>query len=607
MCGIAGFFGNKKIDNSVVSHTLTTMYNRGPNFSDHIKYEYNNGLSIYLLHSRLSIIDLKFRSNQPFTKGDYIIIFNGEIYNYIELKNKLISEGISLKTNSDTEILLNYYILFGEKCVDYFDGMWAFAIFNKKTKKLFLSRDPFGEKPLYYYKNKFGIFFGSEFKFIKKLSQDIFEVNSSKINRYLSFGARNLFKDAESFYKKVFLLKNSENFLIDDNIKITKKRYWKPKPVTRQYKKDEIYEISQSLLFTSLKRRLRSDVPLAFLLSGGVDSGGLASIAVKVFNKKISTYSIIDQDKKYNETNNIKKIISDLNCNNSIIKLSKKNFLEKLHNQIDYYDSPVFTLAQHLHYELMSKISLSNTKVVVSGTGADEVYSGYYDHYLMHLDSIKNKKSYLKNLFFWKKYIKKKIRNPIFKNENLFLQNPKFRKHIYDNSDILSKYLNSPEKYNFKEEIYSDNLFTNRRINEIFHETVPAILNNEDLNAMSYSIENRSPFLSKDLFNFILSVNPETLIQNGYSKDILRTNLKGILHDKVRLDRQKKGFNCSIKSLINPKNKKNKNFLLDKNSKIFNYIDRNKFKKFLSGNFEKNYKSKFLFSFISAKLFLDKN
>ena len=215
MCGIAGFFGNRKIDKNNIYKTLTLMKNRGPNFSNFFEKNFGDKISIYLLHSRLSIIDLKQRSNQPFVIGDHIIVFNGEIYNYIELRKRLIEKGVKLKTNSDTEVLLNYFILYGEKCVDYFDGMWAFAIFNNKTKKLFLSRDPFGEKPLYFYKDKYGIFFGSEIKFIKNLSEKDFEKNSSKINRYLSFGARSLFKDNESFYNNVFSVKNSENILVN--------------------------------------------------------------------------------------------------------------------------------------------------------------------------------------------------------------------------------------------------------------------------------------------------------------------------------------------------------------------------------------------------------
>ena len=605
MCGISGFFGQRKISKKYINQTIQLMKNRGPDFSNHYENHFENDLSIYLLHTRLSIIDLNKRSNQPFIIGDYILIFNGEIYNYIELKKNLLSKGISLRTNSDTEVLLNYYILYGDKCVNYFDGMWSIAIFNKKNKRLFLSRDPFGEKPLYIFKNKAGIFFGSEIKLIKSLSNESFSINSKKLNRYLSFGARCLFKDNSTFYEKIISVKNSENIICDSNLKIVSKIYWKPKPKIKFYKNDDIEEISKNLLIKSLSLRLRSDVPAAFLLSGGIDSGGLASIAVKKLNKNIRTFSIVDNDNRYNEIKNIKKVTSDLNCKNHVVEISKKKFIKNLKSLIYYHDSPVFTLAQYLHFELMSNIKPTGIKVVISGTGADEIYSGYYDHYLMHLACLRKKNVYSENLKYWKSFIKNKVRNPIFKKNRLFIDNPNFREHVYDNSETISKNLINPEKFLFEENFFSEDLFSNRRANELFNETVPAILNNEDLNAMMNSIENRSPFLNREIFNFVYSIPPENLIKRGYSKYILRESLKNILHEDVRTDRQKKGFNCSIKTLVNFSEKSTQEFLLDGGSQIFDYVNRDRIKALFKENLNENYISKFLFSFISAKLFLD--
>ena len=174
MCGIAGYFGKKKILQSSINDTLLNMKQRGPEFSNYFIKSFSNNINIYLLHSRLSIIDLNPRSNQPFVIGDDVIVFNGEIYNFVELRNSLISKKVKLTTESDTEILLQYYKIYKEKCVDYFEGMWSFAIFNTKTQKLFLSRDRFAEKPLYYHEDNNGIFFGSEIKFLKSLSNKDF-------------------------------------------------------------------------------------------------------------------------------------------------------------------------------------------------------------------------------------------------------------------------------------------------------------------------------------------------------------------------------------------------------------------------------------------------
>ena len=609
MCGIAGYLGKKRIKESDLSNTLSLMRNRGPDFSDVYSLKINDNCGIHLLHSRLSIIDLHKRSNQPFFKDNYVLIFNGEIYNFLELKKNLINKGIHLQTNSDTEVLLNYYILYGEDCVSHFDGMWSFAIYDIKNKKLFLSRDRFAEKPMYYYKCEDGFYFGSEVKFIKSLVKESLEINVEKVNKFLSFGARSLFKDNQSFFRNIFLLKNSENLICDINLNLKKKKYWNPNPkINSKINIHEAIEHSTLLLSNTIKLRMRSDVDTAFLLSGGIDSGGIVSIAGNTISKKINTYSIIDNDERYNESQNIKKITDTVKCNNKIINTSKNNFIDKLKKIINYHQSPVFTLAQYLHWELMSEIKKDGIKVVISGVAADEMFSGYYDHYLIHLSLFKdNNEKFLINQSLWNKYINPHIRNPIFKESKLFINNPKFRDYIYDNSKNLSKYLINASALKFEEENYSTNIFSNRRMNELFNETVPAILNNEDLNSMMNSIENRSPFLSKELFDFCFSLPPEILIQKGFSKYILRESLKNHLNEEVRLDRQKKGFNCSILSLINFKEKEIQDFLLDKDSEIFNFISFDQFKDIFKEDLNQNYLNKFLFSFVSTKIFLDQN
>ena len=527
MCGIAGFFGKKIISKDIIDKSLALMKNRGPDFSSHYEKKISDEKSIYLLHSRLSIIDLNSRSNQPFIIGDYILIFNGEIYNYLELKEKLIEKGIKLYTSSDTEILLNYYIIYGEKCVDYFDGMWSFAIFDNKNKKLFLSRDRFAEKPLYYFISEEGIYFGSEISFIKSLSGKQFSINSKKINRFLSFGPRSIFKDNETFYNDIKLLGYSENLECNYKNKIRVTKYWNQEvKINKNISSQEAISLTRDLLIETVKLRIRADVPAAFCLSGGIDSGGLASIAVKKLNCKIKTFSIIDEDFRYNEENNVKKVVKDLNCENEIIHISKENFIDNLSNLIKYHDSPVYSLAQYLQSCLINSIKNSGYKVAISGTASDELFSGYYDHYLMHLKYLENSPNYEKNSKNWKKYVEPQIRNEIFKNEKLFINDPNYREYIYDHSQTLSKYLNKPEKYNFIEKNFTSDLFSNWRLNELFYEQVQPTLNNEDLNSMMYSVENRSPFLNKKLFDLCFSFSPELLINNGYSKHILRSALK---------------------------------------------------------------------------------
>ena len=606
MCGIAGFFGSRKIDDSVIKKTLSSMRNRGPDFSESFKQKIGDRNFIYLLHSRLSIIDLNDRSNQPFTIKEYTIIFNGEIYNYIELKKILEKKGVKFRTNSDTEVLLQSYILFGEKCLDYLDGMWSFAIYDRKKQVLFLSRDRFAEKPLYYSVQPEGIYFGSQISFIKNLSNKEFKKNEKKINQYLSFGHKPVFKDRETFYKDISLLSYSENLTCNNEKKIKLKKYWdiNTKIDTNISRQDAIDEIKKLLIETT-SLRTRADVPAAFCLSGGIDSGSLASIAVKELNYKIKTYSIIDEDLRYNEEDNIKKVVKDLRCEHEIIRIQKNNFIENLTKLIKYHDSPVYTLSQYLQSCLVKSISSSGYKIAISGTASDELFSGYYDHYLLHFNYLQKSNELEKHISYWKKNVEPHIRNEVFKKENLFIENPNYRDYVYDQHETLSKYLNAPLKEKFKETKFSDDLFSNRRLNELFYEQVQPTLNNEDLNSMMYSVENRSPFLNKKLFDFCYSISPGILIDKGYTKSILRESMKGILQEDIRLDRVKKGFNCSIKTLINFNDKSFLEYFFDPKSEIFNYINIKKFKELLNEDLSKNHFSKFIFSFLSSKIFLD--
>ena len=196
---------------------------------------------------------------------------------------------------------------------------------------------------------------------------------------------------------------------------------------------------------------------------------------------KIETFSIIDSDDRYNEVNNINATVKDLGCNSEIVELKKNNFLENLIDLIQYHNSPVLTISSYIHSLLANSINKKGYKVAIAGIAADEIFTGYYDHFLLHLHSIKETESYQKNLSYWKKFIFDFVRNPILKDHDLYLKNPKFRDHIYDESEEISRFLFKPFPNNFNEKFFTNNLFSNRRLNELFHESIPLILNQEDL------------------------------------------------------------------------------------------------------------------------------
>jgi asparagine synthase (glutamine-hydrolysing) len=502
MCGIAGYMGSTLLEGTRIEKTLQIMKNRGPDCQDYRIFNDNLNF-VALLHSRLSIIDLDRRSNQPFTLNDCTITYNGEIYNYVELRKYLEQEEIFCATESDTEVLLRYYIRYGEECIKYFEGMWAFAIYDNREKKLFLSRDRFAEKPLYYFQGPDGFYFASEIKMLQTLSEVKFDINYNHILRYLVNGYKSLYKTDETFYQRVHEVPFATNLVINKNCAPKIYRYWQPQcEIKNNLSLDDAITGVRNSLIESMRIRLRSDVPLAFCLSGGVDSASLASIASKEFGYKVVTFSIIDSDERYNEYDNIMATVRDLECEHILIETSQEDFFERLEGLIKYHDSPISTISYYVHSFLSEAIAKSNFRVAISGTAADELLTGYYDHFNLHLYEVRNHEDYHEYLDAWKTYIGPLVRNPYLQNPELYFDNPQMREHIYLNNDVFADFLRLEFKEKFTENNYSDSFLKNRMLNELFHESIPVILHEDDLNSMFYSIENRSPYLDSRLFAF---------------------------------------------------------------------------------------------------------
>lgn len=607
MCGIAGYIGLEKIDPPIITRTLGKMKNRGPDHQDYTCFQQGE-VNVYLLHSRLSIIDLDRRSNQPFTFSDCTLVFNGEIYNYIEVREQLKKLGHDFETDSDTEVLLKAYLEYGEECVKHFEGMWAFAIWDNRHEKLFLSRDRFAEKPLYFMKTSSGLYIGSEVKFIRSLYGRELTVNQKHLLRYLVLGYKSLYKTEETFYNEIREIKYATSFVVTPDLKARAYRYWVPScKIDDSISNEEAIEDVRQRLLESVRIRLRADVPMAFCLSGGVDSAALTSIAANHFNYNVSSFSIIDSDERYNEYDNIKATVDHTGCESTLINLSYDNVLPRLRKLISYHDAPVATITYFVHSMLSERISADGYRVAFSGTSADELFTGYYDHFLLHLDSVRNSPGYTKHLGDWQEHLLPFVRNPILRNAELYKDDPNYRAHVFDNSDEFRFLLQVPFNEQFTEEMFVDDLLRNRMMNELFHEATPVILHEDDLNSMLYSVENRSPFLDSRLFDYAFSVPGAHLIQNGYGKYILRESMKGILNDQVRLDRRKKGFNASINSLFDFTDPETRAFFLDGDSLLFDLIDKDKVRGLLDINPAPNHYSKFLFSFINVKLFLEQH
>ena len=363
--------------------------------------------------------------------------------------------------------------------------------------------------------------------------------------------------------------------------------------------------MTREAVIKATKLRMRSDVPIAFCMSGGVDSNSLISVASKILKCEVHGFTIVNTDERYDEQSVIDQSVKELGIKHSSVKLSKHNFLKNLSSLITHHDAPVYTINYYLHWQLMQSIAKEGYKVSISGTAADEFFTGYYDHHNLYLYEVsKNKMLHKKSLDNWNKYQKKIVRNPYLKDPNLYLKDPNFRDHNFMHNDLFASFLK--EKWNepFFETNFTKSLLRNRMLNELFEEAIPVILHEDDLNSMYYSIENRSPFLDSDLFDLAYSIPSHLLIKDGKAKAILRDAMKGIVPDVIIEEKRKVGFNAPISDLLDLNIPEIRSYLLD-DSNVFNLVDKKKIEKLLNQNNFTNSTSKFLFNFLNTKMFLE--
>ena len=603
MCGIAGYIGHTPPDDTAINNALATMVRRGPDHQGTKYIPLPDGKTAVLLSSRLAIVDLDPRSNMPFQKGDWTISFNGEIYNHELLRSQLVTRGAQFTTTSDTEVLLTGLSCDGLNFLDLTEGMWAFAAVNRSTGEFLMSRDRFGEKPLFIHKCSHGIFFGSEIKVIRALAQRTFDVNTDHLLNYLLNGYRSLYKGLSTWFNEVEFFPAASALKIDRAGQLPIKRYWNPRYETLQISEDEAVDQLKILLPRAVELRLRSDVPIACCLSGGIDSSSIASLAVKELGATLHTFSIIDTNPDYDERKNIELIQRDLGCPSHLIQVPKSSFLERLSDLIDYHDAPLATSSYYIHSFLSEAISQSGFRVALSGTGSDEIFTGYYDHYLLHLATLNNPSERDAARLDWSNLIAPHVRNPHFQQWDKFIKEPNFRNHLYIRNLRLISALKVPFDHPFYEVDFGQDLLRNRMLNEIFHEVVPPILYEDDMNSMRWSVENRSPFLDRGLFEFCFSLPSAYLIKNAFQKNLLRKAMEGILIDDIRLNRKKMGFNASMTSILDRSSKEVRAELLQ-NNPLEEYLDINIILELLDQDSLSNQESQLLFSLVNASLFL---
>jgi len=605
MCGIAGVIGAERPVQARIDAALATMRRRGPDANGVYAGELQGGKgAVTLLHTRLSIIDLDPRSHQPFIDDGLVLVYNGEIYNFVELRRELEALGHSFRTESDTEVVARAWRQWGADCLDRFEGMWAFALFDERDGTLHLSRDRFGEKPLFLARFDGKLYFASEMKTLAALAGVTPRVNLDHVRRYLVNGYKSLHKRDDTFFKDIVSLPAGMVASLKTSDMPQPSRYWSLSYRPQQMSEADAIGGAREHLLRALKIRLRADVPIAFCLSGGIDSGTLVSMAVKEFGAKVHAFSVVDRDERYDEHENLAAVVADVGCEQHVVYAAFDGFLDRMSELVAYHDSPIATISYYVHSFLSRAISQAGYRVAISGTGADEIFTGYYDHYAFWLAEMSGRPDADALYQDWRRTYGRFVQNPLLKEPLRFRDNPSERRHIYLNRDAYNDLLVSPCNEGFEETAYGENLLRRRMLNELFHESVPVILNEDDLNSMRYSVENRSPYLDRGLAEFLYSVPNEHLVANGLPKWILRAAGEGYLTDKVRLDPRKRGFNASIDSVLDRGDPDVVERLLA-DSPIFDIVRRDAIARFINGDMSENADSKFMFSFVSAKLFLE--
>lgn len=606
MCGIAGHVGARQLETGRIERCLRLMHHRGPDHAAYRRLVDPAGRRVDLLSTRLKIIDLEERSNQPFHLGTKWLVHNGELYNYVELRAELRALGHAFTTESDTEVLLRTLDHFGWDGLDRCEGMWAFAVYDEADGSLTLCRDRFGEKPLYVYRDGEDLYFGSEVKFVAELLGEQLAVDLDHVVRYLVNGYKALYKEPRAFFTGLEELPPASWLRLDPSGREDRRTYWTPcfRPRADMSRDEAIAGVRERLI-RAVEIRLRADVPLAFCMSGGVDSNSLISIAKRVFDYDVHGFTIVNTDRRYDEQDMVDQAVAAQRLRHTAVPLSVEDFLPRLRTLVRQHDAPVYTVTYYTHWLLMESIAAQGYRISLSGTGADELFTGYYDHHLMYLAEAREDPARAAAARrSWERHVLPFVRNPHLRDPDLFASRPGFRDHIFFEAASFAAYLTEPWEEPFAERDFTDSPLRNRMLNEMFHENVPVILHEDDLNAMYFSIENRSPYLDRQLFEFAFSIPSRHLIADGFGKVLLREAMRGIVPDRILDNRRKVGFNAPIFALLDARDPAVRASVLGE-SPIYEHVRRERIAALLDRRDLPNSESKFLFYFLSAKIFLE--
>lgn len=540
MCGIFGAISfaekfNQKDYNRFVELTDIVSY-RGPDASDYKSFDTQSKSAnksqfhLFFGHRRLSIIDLSEDGKQPLYSDNCWIIFNGEIFNYIELREELKSKNYNFHTNTDTEVIIKIYKEFGEAGFNKLNGMWAFAIYDIELNKLILSRDRFSIKPLFIYQGNNKLFFASEVKqLIPLLEKKELEPDNMLIflqQGLLDFNERTLFK-------QIHRLKAKTNLIIDFNSKqIENKKYWDYSNEPIEGTDQTINARFRDLFIDSVKIRLRSDVQIGSLLSGGLDSSAITFSALDYTGNSLKTFSVVSNQREFSEEKFIDIFTQNFNVSNQKIFLDSKSLINNLDKVIEHQDEPFNYFIPVAHFNLINALNEnSDIVVILNGQGGDETLMGYLRFYFFYWKNLIKEKNFLR---FAKEIFLSLLNRTAILQFRLNAAKRYLPKMLMSNKNFLLKKSDLIDVWNF------ENLRT-AQINDIDYYSVPFLNRYEDRNSMAFSKEIRLPFLDHRLVDFLVNISPDKKMRNGWSKYILRKSFPE-LPGQIRWRRDKKGF-----------------------------------------------------------------
>lgn len=546
MCGIAGVLSlNPSFDNDGLIHRiLQQQYHRGPDNSGSVTIE-NKNVRLSLGHNRLSILDLSQDANQPMwdSEGKYCLVFNGEIYNYIELRKILSAKGYQFKTRSDTEVLLTAFKHWGQDAVLQFNGMFAFAIYEVATETLYLYRDRFAQKPLYYYFDDEVLCFASE-------SNQLAKYFSLKPNRqYLLRGLSYWIYEngtSETAFERLHEVTAGQCLKIKfKNHRIQRERlqYYNLADRVRNTKAiDQATAIDQLIhhLERSVTYRLRSDVPVAVSLSGGLDSTSIASIAQQLDTHMIG-FSFSDPDDKRSEAPMVEKLRQQQNLPVNYIYLDKSDLASSFWQTLAAQGAPFPGLSVVAQNMLYKRVHESGVKVLLGGQGGDELFLGYRKYLLWSLKKHFRNKKYLAAVMGCCYLL------PVLLSEVLRFKSYYQRFNSYRRDSLEVKgfgQISNPMGLQPQQSLQQ------RQIVDLLQTSIPSLLRYEDRNSMAYSIESRLPFMDYELAEFALSLPDHLKVNRGYGKWILRQAVQQFIPSAICFARYKRGFDVPEKAWI---------------------------------------------------------